>query len=194
MRLQLVTPPTIQPVTVDELKTHCVIDHSLDDDYLSDVLDTAREQVEADTGRALVEQTWQLLGSAFPAEINVPKPPLVAVSSITYIDTDGEEQTLDAADYQVVTTTVGARIKPAAGACWPAVQPGHYNGVVVEFVAGYVVADGETTVGAIPHRARQALLILAADLAENREMHAPIALHELPAYARLIAGLEVGLI
>lgn len=194
MRLQLITPPTIRPVSVAELKAHCVIDHDLDDNYLQGALDTAREQVEADTGRALVEQTWQLQGSAWPAEIILPKPPLVEVSAITYIDTDGAEQTLDPADYRVIKTTVDARIRPASGKFWPAVQGGHYNAVVVEFVAGYVVAAGAETTGQIPARARQAMLILAYDLVENRELQAPVALHELPAYSRLIAGLQVGLI
>jgi len=195
MRLLQTVGPVLKPIDVADLKVHTVVTDAADDVYLDELIDVAREQVEADTGRALVEQTWQLVGGQFPAEISVPKPPLVSVTFIKYFDTSGVQQTLPVEDYQVLVTSIGASICPAPGKSWPAVQAGRYNAVVVEFVAGYVVDDGQGgTTGAIPARARQALMVWAAHLYENREHMSTLRQQELPSYQRLISGLEVGLL
>lgn len=195
MRQLLKAEPVFEPITLEELKRHTVVPFDEDDEVLVGFIEQARAQVEADTGRALVEQTWQLFGESFPDEIIVPKPPLVSVTSIKYIDTDGVEQTLAASEYQVLKTGVNARIKPASGKAWPSVQTGNYNGVTVEFVAGYLTDDGSGGfAGQLPHTARTALLVLAAHLYENREAMSPVQQYELPTYKFAISSLEVDLI
>lgn len=58
--LNLVTPPTVEPVLIDEAKKHLRIDYADEDDQITDGLATARERVEFETGRQLITATWEL--------------------------------------------------------------------------------------------------------------------------------------
>lgn len=195
MRLTRIERAEQDFVTLEDLQRHSVITHELDNCLLDQMLAEALEQVESDTGRSLVETTWQLRGPAFGREIRLPKPPLIEVLSVRYVDPDGETQTLDPAAYQVTATHVGASVSPAPGYSWPAVQAGNLNAVEVNFRAGYL-ADPEAGQEhlRLPLRARRAILIMAANLYENREHLSPVTMTELPSYRMLISTLEVDLI
>lgn len=219
MHLSLIDRSNIRPITLDELKTHCVIDHNLDDGVLTSLLDEAVEQVEADTGRTLVDTIWGGVMESFPSVIYLPRPPVVELISITYVDASGQLQTLPEHAYQVLATAAGAEVRPAPGLRWPAVQAGNVSAVAVRYRAGYVLSagfgealgagsgtalvdaagqlllsGGATQVGEIPMRARLAALIWAAHLYENREHMSPVQLHELPSYRSLLSTLETGLV
>lgn len=103
---------------------------------LSALIVTARQQAEHRTGRALIEQQWVLSLAEFEARIDLPKPKLVSVQSVTYLDANGVRQTLANTEYQVVTSELIGYIKPAYGKTWPAcrVQP---ESVQITFTAGY---------------------------------------------------------
>jgi hypothetical protein len=69
---------------------------------------------------------------------NLPRPPLVSVTSIKYLDADHVEQTFSSADYWVSGVGRTGRITLKSGSSWPTV--GAYpDAVVVRFVAGYSV-------------------------------------------------------
>jgi len=88
-------------------------------------------------GRALVTQTWQLKLHWFPWRIRLPLPPLQSVSAITYVDTAGAVQTVDAADYIVSKSDSDpAFVEPAFGKTWPATRDVP-DAVTVEYVCGY---------------------------------------------------------
>lgn len=167
MRLKLVTAPTSEPVSVEDLKTHAVIDTSSDDDLLADMIGIAREQVEEETGRALMTQTWALTLDRFPPIIYAPKPPLSSVSSITYVDTAGETQTWSSDEYLVDASShhKPGRITTAYGYSYPSVrsQPG---AVTVTFIAGYGAA------GDVPKQLKQAIMLLVGAMYEHREASA----------------------
>lgn len=55
----LVTGPAVEPVTVDELKTHCRVSADDDNDYLTSLGLAAREYTEMYCRRQWVYQTWQ---------------------------------------------------------------------------------------------------------------------------------------
>jgi hypothetical protein len=80
----------------------------------------------------------QLSGQWYPdrASIRVTRPPLQAVSSITYVDGTGVMQTVDPSIYNVDTTTEPGRVAPAYGQIWPIVRQ-QLASVQVAFVAGY---------------------------------------------------------
>lgn len=69
-------------------------------------------------------------------EIYLPLPPLQAVDSIKYWDTDGVFQTLDPASYLVDAVSEPARVTPAPNITWPATQI-RANAVEVLFTCGY---------------------------------------------------------
>ena len=150
--------PTLKPVTEVQARRALdlgeVTDH---DDEIDELLTGAVEQVEDDARITLLTTTWILTLDEFPEEIELRRPPVKSVTSITYIDTDGVSQTLDSADYQTDLTTKPARIWPAYGEYWPATRC-QLKAVTVTFVAG------ETAATALDQLAKNAVLLALRNL------------------------------
>lgn len=194
--LNLVTAAVGIPVSLEEAKHHMRVSTADDDALIQSDLESACERVEIETGRQLLTATWQLWLDSAPGlsqssggpdtglwaganawmnlgawwnrlYIDVPRPPLASVSSITYVDTAGVTQTWDAALYQVhkpAGPTAGrGKIRPAYGVSWPVTRD-QMDAVVVQFTAGY-----GTSGDAVPQPLRRAILMIAGDLYENRE-------------------------
>lgn len=140
MGLKLNTAPSVEPVTLTEAKLHCKVDSTDDDTLLTALIVAARQQAEHQTGRALVTQIWELSLDEFPVDsLEIPKPPLQTVASISYLDANGTRQTLANTEYQVIVDELLGRIVSAYGKSWPSCRevPGS---VVVTFTAGYGLA------------------------------------------------------
>jgi uncharacterized phiE125 gp8 family phage protein len=135
-------------------------------------------------GRALLTQQWQAtFDDGFPPVIEIALPPIQSVDSITYVDADGNTQTLATDAYRL--TGVGAwltEIAPAFGTSWPATRC-EREAVKVTFTAGY----GDD-IDSLPASILQAIRLIAAHLFENREAVALFersgAFLELPMGAR----------
>jgi uncharacterized phiE125 gp8 family phage protein len=150
------------------------------DPHLTALITAARETLEETLSRSLLTQTWVLRLSRFPAwEIPLPRPPLVSVTSITYLDSNGVSQTVDPARYTVDPYAYVGRVVPAYGLYWPATRPVP-NAVTVTYVAGW------TTRGAVPQMIRRAILMVVGSLYENREADAEKALTRLAFYDSLV--------
>lgn len=105
------------------------------DPLINMMIASARQYAEAILHRYLITQTIDLYLDCFDSwEIKLP--PLQSVTAITYVDTDGATQTIDAADYLVDAMSVPARITPAYGLSWPSTRA-QKNAVKLRFVAGY---------------------------------------------------------
>ena len=141
----------------------------------------ASEHVQEITRRAVCEQTFDLFLDGFPSgPIDLPLPPLQSVVSVTYKDADGAQQTWAAADY--VVDTASGQLSPAVGKSYPATQAVP-NAVTVRFIAGYPRSNDKATT---PEPIRAAILLLAADLYENREGQSSTALHDNRTVERLL--------
>jgi uncharacterized phiE125 gp8 family phage protein len=160
-----VTAPTAEPVTVAELRTHSRIDDITEEGpLLVRLIKAARRWCEAFLSQSMVNTTFDLTLDCFPAwEIRLPRCPLQSVTSITYIDANGDSQTVSSSDYIVDTKTKPGRITPAFGDSWPSTQS-RINAVTVRFVAGYGAAAS-----AVPDEWKQAILLLAGHWYGNRE-------------------------
>ncbi|MDW3204574.1 MAG: hypothetical protein R8L07_03445 [Alphaproteobacteria bacterium] len=142
-------------------------------------------------GRALITQTWQMKLPSFPCKLDpihrdrrivLPLPPLQSVTSITYFDSAGDEQTLATSVYSVLTRGMekGA-IVPAYGQSWPATRA-RADAVTVTFVAGYGNSSDD-----IPAAIRAAALLLIGDLYEGRtETEVGITVQPTGAVQRLL--------
>src|SRR5690242_15085154 len=89
MSLQIVTGPTAEPVTVDEVKARLRITSTNDDATIAAHITAAREFAEKETRRSLAYKSYALYLDRFPypyEPIRVPVPPLVAVSAVKYLD------------------------------------------------------------------------------------------------------------
>jgi uncharacterized phiE125 gp8 family phage protein len=89
----------------------------------------------------LISAQWRYSLDAWPTNgiIEPPRPTLVSVQSIKYLDVDGVLQTLDAALYSVDTASEPGRIVPIWGEAWPSARL-DVNAVRIEFTAGYANA------------------------------------------------------
>lgn len=138
----LVTGPVEEPITLAEAKTHLRVTHSDDDAYITELIVAARLMAEHETGRKLIEQTWDVYFDAFPvAEIAIPPElsPLRAVLAITYLDIAQVEQTVSITDYSADTYPARGWIIPDTGFSWPATWPGA-NAVRIRVQVG-IAAD-----------------------------------------------------
>jgi len=106
------------------------------------LIPAARDRGELRTNRAFVTQTWDWYLDGFPGcgWLEIPKPPLQSVTSVTYRDLSGVLQTWDPANY-VVDAPAGprsarGRLSLASGATWPSTF-GQASDIVIRFVAGY---------------------------------------------------------
>lgn len=167
MGLSLVTAPTVEPVTLAEARLHLKSDDSAttDDTLITALITAARELAENETRRALITQTWKLTLDEFPAEglIYVPRPNLISVTSITYIDDDGVSQTLASDQYTVVTDTLPGEIHVAYDVDWPTTRAVP-AAVTVNFTCGY-----GATAAAVPGPIKAAMLLDIGDMYVNRE-------------------------
>lgn len=140
MQLNRTGAPSVDPVTLDEAKAHLNVTGSADDTKLTSYIAAATLWAEKLLSRVFCEQTWVLKLDAFPTEcdraIALPKPPLVSVTTIQYVDTAGATQTLASTEYQVSSDEYGARIVEAYGKTWPSTR-GQPDAVIVTYIAGY---------------------------------------------------------
>ena len=162
--LTQVTPPTVEPITLDEAKLHLRVEGDDEKALIETLIAAARRQAESYMGRALISQVWDMDMDRFPrGEIEVPRPPLRAVESIAYLDPQGATQTIPIADYRVDSKREPGRVTPADGEAWPATLA-VTNAVTVRFAAGYGDAADD-----VPEDIRQAILLIVGRLYAHRE-------------------------
>lgn len=166
----LVTAPTAEPMTLAQAKLHLRVDDDItaDDALIGALVTAARRWCEQYTGRALVQQTWDLRQDCNYGFIEIHKVPLQEVSAIFYIDEDGVEQTLDTDLYDVDIYSEPARITPAWNETWPDYRAVP-NAWRVRFVAGYSVGSPADLAQNVPAELIAAMKLVIGHLYENRE-------------------------
>lgn len=177
--LVVVTPPAYEPVSRDEVKNWLRVDSSdTNHDAVIDILISAvRVDVENRTHRALIPRTYRLSMDRWPIDcewghkIDLWYPPLISVSSVTYLDTDGNRQTLAADQYEVHDESEPAFIVPGYNIVWPSIRV-RPDTLQIEYVAGYASGSPDDEDGqqeTIPKALRQWMVTKIATLFENRE-------------------------
>jgi uncharacterized phiE125 gp8 family phage protein len=161
MSLKLTTAPTTEPITLADAKLHCRVDGTDEDTLITELIIAARQYVEGLTRRPLITQSWTYYADDFDYDIEL-KANLQSVTSINYIDTDGNSQLLDTANYSVDTFADVGVVYPAYGLSWPYARCVN-NSVAIEFVAGYGAAAD------VPSPITQAMLLLIGHFYQNRE-------------------------
>lgn len=161
------TAPAVEPVTLAEAKAHCRVDTSADDTLIAGYITTAREWVEDYIDRALVTQQLVMRLDAFPAEIELPRPPMVASGTatavtITYVTGDtGGTATLSSSTYRVDRNATPGVVRNLYGGSWPS-HLLDQNSVTVSWWAGYGDA------ASVPQRVKSAILMCVHELYEKR--------------------------
>lgn len=195
---KLVTAATAEPVSLDELKAHAVIDFDDDDAHLPRLIRAARGLFESETGLVLVEQEWLIAFEGFTHYMTLPIVPLRSVEAVRYFDVDGVKQTLDPATYQVEATGLMPQLSPARNTTWPSVDCYKRMPVEVTVKAGYVAAKSskpheiDPATGELPEEAKIAIMTLAAHWYENRAASAEVNLADTPlTFKSIVDNMEV---
>jgi uncharacterized phiE125 gp8 family phage protein len=160
--VRVVTPPTSEPVTIAEAKAQLSIGASDDshDIELTSMIAAAREEWERDTSIALITRTLEHRLPQFLSVIQLSVRPVITVSSIKYMDSDGAEQTLSAAYYYLD----GDQIRFLNTFIQPTIQD-RSEAVRITYTAGYGAAST-----ACPELDRMAIKLSLANRFENRDM------------------------
>lgn len=160
--LKLITAPTVEPVTLTEVKEQAVIGVTTDDTLLTRLISVARAEAEGITKRSLAPTTWEVVLDTWPRwEIRLPRGPVTAVSSVKYYDEDGVEQTLSTSIYEADLDSLVARVQPRDGEEWPDVDV-MANAIRIRYTAGWSAA-------ACPVEIKQWIMVRVASLYAQRE-------------------------
>lgn len=84
---RLVTSPTSEPLTLQQVRDHLRIIGTDEDDYLTELIAAARAEFEELTGRQIMEATWEFTLSGFREYVALPIAPIQEITAIQYYDT-----------------------------------------------------------------------------------------------------------
>lgn len=188
-RLDLVTAPSIEPVTLTEAKDFLRVTGSDDDTLITNLIIAARTNAESFTRRAFITQTWKLFMDNWPTttkntswwdgvkqlpilvlagkqDVLIPKAPL---SSVTHVKTydDADSATTFASSNYYVSTYSGdfaqnGRVVLRDNASWPTFER-NADGIEIQFVAGY-----GATAADVPYQIKQSILQEVSTMYETR--------------------------
>jgi len=153
MPLQLITPPSAEPLHLNDAILHIKQDAGIDDAHILATIVAARKSVESRTWRQLIAARYKQVMDSFPGigqfgtpwghtftlpgnAILLDRAPVLQVESIQYLAMDGSTQTMPSSDYAVDTACEPCRITPVFGRIWPIPLP-QIGAVWVTFIAGY---------------------------------------------------------
>ena len=104
MTVALVSPPALEPVSLDQLREHLRITEPDEDAYLADLLRAARSHVETASGRKLVTQLWRRYVGSAPVRRAIPLRlgPVRRVEAVTLYDEDGTPSEAEPGDWRLV--------------------------------------------------------------------------------------------
>lgn len=91
-----VTPATVEPVTLEEVKEHLRLDHDEDDGLIGTLITGARQYVELYTGRALAAATYRWAAES-GSPYTIPLWP-AEVTAVTYMQ-NGARVEADVLDF-----------------------------------------------------------------------------------------------
>ncbi|WP_374578302.1 head-tail connector protein [Phenylobacterium sp.] len=191
--LELVTPPAASPLGLEEAKRHLRVDHADEDQEIEDAILAAVGHLDGAAGtlrRAIVDQTWRLWLDGFPparGAIDLPLPPLLAVTEIRYLDAGGVEALLPPDAYRVLAGERAA-VEPAITKTWPSALTAR-RAVSITYRCGWTAPAPGTPWPAKVEVIRRALRLLVGEFYEHRDSQA--AVREPLAVTRLLRPIRI---
>ena len=167
MKPQLVTAPAAALLTASEVKAQVRVDFSDDDTLLTRLIGAVTSHLDGWSGvlgRCLIRQTWRQDFCNWGAVLRLPFPDVSAITSVTYVDANGEQQTVDSGSYQIAEDHVSSFVRFKNAFSWPSLSADVAAPVSVTFTAGY-----GTEASSVPDMIRHAAIMLVAAWYEDRE-------------------------
>lgn len=186
--LKVITAPS-ESITVAEAAEFMRAEFSSSEETLIESLITAaRQWCEEYLFRAIGVQTLELRQGGFPSgngPIVLPSP-LISVTSVKYLDYSQVEQTMDSDDYIVSDAEPGMVVPVSA---WPSAWASP-DSLRVRFEAGY---DNGESPSEVPATLKTAMLMLVADMYENRTAQTEKQLVANPTVERLLSQYRLNM-
>lgn len=166
VQMTVAPDPGLLAVYLDDAKLQCRISTDDEDSLILSYLQAAIEYVQGYQWSQLLTATFVQRQDFFPpalTAIELYRNPNATVTSLTYIDTAGNTQTLvQGTDFTVDNYIVPALVLPQYTHYWPAAR-WYVNDVTVTYTAGYgAPAD-------VPAATKQAIMLLVSQWYWNRE-------------------------
>ncbi|KQT88234.1 hypothetical protein ASG48_02010 [Aurantimonas sp. Leaf443] len=122
-----------EPVTLDEAKAWCRIERDDEDALIAQLIASAREAAEAETGLVLVRRGFRLALDPVPPDgwVEVPRVPLVSIDAVTAYDGAGQPAAIPLHE-AIVERALGVEAIRLA----PPVRSSAANGVEIDVTAG----------------------------------------------------------
>ncbi|GAB1581393.1 hypothetical protein [Phyllobacterium phragmitis] len=160
MTMHLVLAPAVEPVTLAEARAFLRLSTENEDAIVQQLLRTAREVVEGQTGLALISQIWRLHLDRWPrsGRIALFRYPVREIVAVTAYGPDGTPVEIGAGEWRLHKGERPQRL-------YLNQRPGSSSlgGLEIDFVAGF----GETGAD-VPDALKHAILTLLAHLYEFR--------------------------
>lgn len=191
-RVLVVTPPSVEPVSLAEIKAHVrQEDVTIDDTILSALIPAAREMVEHATEHALVQRTLRYTFDDFNwGRIELGWSPFRELVDVRYLDADGAERIVDSAIYAVDASSdrLPARLLLKPNQSWPTTQARRAS-CWATYKVGYSDSGSPSDFGVAlsPAPLKAAIKLIVGDLYEHREANLEGQTYENRAVAALLA-------
>lgn len=169
----IATAATVEPISLAELRAHLREPDHAEDEYLAGLITAAYKWCEDFTWSKFCTQTWDEYFDGFASPLKLWHPPVSAITSVTYTDTDGDSQTLSTDYYELGQVDGLGVCRLKYNQTWPSTRC-HYDVVTVKYVCGYGAAS------AVPTPIKHAIKLVAAHLFNHREDAIEVALHTIP--------------
>lgn len=157
MGIKLKTDATVEPVSTATAKLWTRIESDADDSIVAMLIKGARRAAEQYCGRYFAPRTVTLYLDAFPpAEIMLPRPPVIQVDSVKYVDTAGTLTTIASANYTCEQAhgdpPARAWLMPAYDYEWPETRE-VANAVEIQYQCGYATCPDDVVEYILAHLA-----------------------------------------
>ena len=103
-RLSIYSEPSVEPVSLSEVKAILRIDSTDEDSLLTSLIETARLQCEQYTKRAFITQTWEIYQDGYDGAdyIELMNLPIISIISLTTYDTANIASIFDSSKYSLI--------------------------------------------------------------------------------------------
>lgn len=164
---KVTTQPTFEPITLTEAKDWLKVHPDVveDDNLIRALIASARSWAEKGTGQALITQTIEQVWDWMPENrvFDLSMPPVTAVTSVKYLDTNGTYQTWSATNYTADLFNNRVVVKASVSLPGTSELNERPNVWKVTYTAG------NATALAVDANIKTAMLLQVAMMYENRE-------------------------
>lgn len=176
MRIKVIEPPALEPMTIEEAKKIMGITGGYDDDEMVSLLAQARQDCEHYQRRRFITQTLDVYLDKFPSSSVlelIDCSPVQSITHIKYTDYNGVTAEFPSTSYVLDNVSEVNRLVLSRNCSWPSVELAPVNGVVIRLIAGVDAEKvGNRIVSSLPEAIKWAIELqmrIVYDNPPNRE-------------------------